>query len=388
MKKQINFSRAVAVSVVSAAVTGCAVFGICIYHFKDLENKEKKLDEYFEIQNYIDENYYEDVDDNKLFDYALKGMVSGLGDDYAAYMTPEEYEQSKINVSGSLTGIGITITQNEDKSVEIVEIAENSPASESDIKVGDKLIKVNGVDIANVEYNNIVNMVRGQEGTDVTITLDRNGKEIEQTLTRKKIDSVTVKYKMLENNIAYIKITGFKETTVQQYEDALNQALSENAKGIIFDLRNNGGGLLTSCSACLDPLLPEGDVATAEYKNGKTEVICKSDSNEIDLPMVCLVNENTASAAELFSSALRDFDKAELVGKNTFGKGIMQNTISLKNGGGLKITVAKYKTAKSECYHKVGLAPDYDVDLAEGTDITDPDPQKDAQLKKALEILK
>lgn len=388
MKKQINFSRAVAVSVVSAAVTGCAVFGICTYHFKDLGSKEKKLDEYFEIQNYIDENYYEDVDDNKLFDYALKGMVSGLGDDYAAYMTPEEYEQSKINVSGSLTGIGITITQNEDKSVEIVEIAENSPASESDIKVGDKLIKVNGVDIANVEYNNIVNMVRGQEGTDVTITLDRNGKEIEQTLTRKKIDSVTVKYKMLENNIAYIKITGFKETTVQQYEDALNQALSANAKGIIFDLRNNGGGLLTSCSACLDPLLPEGDVATAEYKNGKTEVICKSDSNEIDLPMVCLVNENTASAAELFSSALRDFDKAELVGKNTFGKGIMQNTISLKNGGGLKITVAKYKTAKSECYHKVGLAPDYDVDLAEGTDITDPDPQKDAQLKKALEILK
>ena len=388
MKKQINFSRAVAVSVVSAAVTGCAVFGICTYHFKDLGNKEKKLDEYFEIQNYIDENYYEDVDDNKLFDYALKGMVSGLGDDYAAYMTPEEYEQSKINVSGSLTGIGITITQNEDKSVEIVEIAENSPASESDIKVGDKLIKVNGVDIANVEYNNIVNMVRGQEGTDVTITLDRNGKEIEQTLTRKKIDSVTVKYKMLENNIAYIKISGFKETTVQQYEDALNQALSENAKGIIFDLRTNGGGLLTSCSACLDPLLPEGDVATAEYKNGKTEVICKSDSNEIDLPMVCLVNENTASAAELFSSALRDFDKAELVGKNTFGKGIMQNTISLKNGGGLKITVAKYKTAKSECYHKVGLAPDYDVDLAEGTDITDPDPQKDAQLKKALEILK
>ncbi len=388
MKKQINFSRAVAVSVVSAAVTGCAVFGICTHHFNDLGNKEKKLDEYFEIQNYIDENYYEDVDDNKLFDYALKGMVSGLGDDYAAYMTPEEYEQSKINVSGSLIGIGITITQNEDKSVEIVEIAENSPASESDIKVGDKLIKVNGVDIANVEYNNIVNMVRGQEGTDVTITLDRNGKEIEQTLTRKKIDSVTVKYKMLENNIAYIKISGFKETTVQQYEDALNQALSENAKGIIFDLRNNGGGLLTSCSACLDPLLPEGDVATAEYKNGKTEVICKSDSNEIDLPMVCLVNENTASAAELFSSALRDFDKAELVGKNTFGKGIMQNTISLKNGGGLKITVAKYKTAKSECYHKVGLAPDYDVDLAEGTDITDPDPQKDAQLKKALEILK
>lgn len=303
-------------------------------------------------------------------------------------MTPDEYKQSVINSQGSLTGIGITVIQNDEKKIEIVSVTENSPASEYDIKEGDILTAVDGIDAENVEYDNLISLVRGKEETDVTITLDRNGEKLEYTITRKKIDTITVTYDMLENNIAYIKITGFKETTVKQYEEALDNALKNNAKGIIFDLRDNGGGLLTSCSSCLDPLLPEGVVATAEFKNGKTEVICESDAEELDLPMAVLVNENTASAAELFASALRDFDKAKLVGKKTFGKGIMQNTVELKNGGGLKITVATYKTAKSECYHKIGLLPDYEVDLPEDTDISNPDPETDTQLKKALEILK
>lgn len=387
MNKQISESKAVIAAVSSAVIAGGAVFSVCIYHFSDLRSKEKIIDEYFEVQDYIDNNYYEEVDGSKLLNYALKGLVSGLDDEYAAYMTPEEFEQSKINTSGSLTGIGITVSLENDSIIKIIQIAEDSPASKSDLQVGDILTKVDGIDVANLDYNNVVNMVRGEEGTDVTITIKRDEQEIEFTLTREKIDTKTVTYEMLDQNIAYIKIDSFKDTTVDQYEEALNNALEAEAKGIIFDLRNNGGGLLTSCSACLDPLLPEGDIATAEYKNGKTEVICKSDSKELNIPMVVLVNENTASAAELFASALRDFNKAELVGKNTFGKGIMQNTIALKNGGGLKITVATYKTAKSECYHKVGLAPDYDIDLPEETDISKLDPQNDTQLKKAIELL-
>lgn len=388
MNNKTGTAKIIGIAIISSAVTGAAVFGLCSRYYSDLQKKEEIIQEIFEVKDYIDEYFYEETDDEKLIDSALKGMVNGLDDDYAAYMTPDEYEQSKINSQGSLTGIGITVTLNEDNKIEIISTAENSPAAEFDIQAGDILTAVDGIDTANLEYENVVNLVRGQEGTDVTITLDRNGKELEYTMTREKIDTITVTYEMLENNIAYIKITAFKETTVEQYEEALNSAINAGASGIIFDLRNNGGGLLTSCSSCLDPLLPEGVIATAEFKNGKTEVICESDAEELDIPMVVLVNENTASAAELFSSALRDFDKAKLVGTNTFGKGIMQNTIGLKNGGGLKITVAKYKTAKSECYHGVGLAPDYEVALPEGTDISSPDIENDSQLKKAVKILK
>lgn len=388
MNNKIIKSKTFLAVLISSAITGTVVFGLCNKHFYDLKEKENIIQEIFEVKDYIDEYFYEDTDDETLITSALKGFVEGLDDDYAAYMTPDEYKQSVINSQGSLTGIGITVIQNDEKKVEIVSIADDSPASEYDIKTGDILTAVDGIDAENVEYDNLISLVRGKEGTDVTITLDRNGKKLEYTITRKKIDTITVTYDMLENNIAYIKITGFKETTVEQYEKALNNALENNAKGIIFDLRDNGGGLLTSCSSCLDPLLPEGVVATAEFKNGKTEVICESDEKELNLPMAVLVNENTASAAELFSSALRDFGKAKLVGKKTFGKGIMQNTIELKNGGGLKITVAKYKTAKSECYHKIGLSPDYEVELPKDTDISNPDPKNDPQLLKALEILK
>lgn len=388
MNNKLSKTKIFLTALISSAITGAVVLGLCNKHFSDLKEKENIIQEIFEVKDYIDKFFYEDTDDETLVTSALKGLVDGLNDDYAAYMTPEEYEQSVISSQGSLTGIGITVIQNNEKKIEIVSVTENSPASKYDIKKGDILTAVNGIDAENVEYDNLIGLVRGKEGTDVTITLDRNGKKLEYTITREKIDTITVTYDMLENNIAYIKITGFKETTVEQYEKALDNALENDAQGIIFDLRDNGGGLLTSCSACLDPLLPEGVVATAEFKNGKTEVICESDKNELKLPMAVLVNENTASAAELFASALRDFDKAKLIGTKTFGKGIMQNTVELKNGGGLKLTVATYKTAKSDCYHKVGLLPDYEVELPEDTDISNPDPETDPQLKKALEILK
>lgn len=388
MENKISKTKAFLGALISSAITGAVVLSLCNKHFSDLKEKESTIKEFFEVKDYIDEFFYDDINDEALITSALKGLVSGLDDNYAVYMTPEEYEESIINVQGSLTGIGISVIQNDEKKVEIVGITENSPASKYDIKSGDILTAIDGINADNIEYNNVVNLVRGKEGTNVTITLDRNGKKLEYTITREKIDTQTVTYEMLENNIAYIKITGFKETTVEQYEDALNNALKNDANGIIFDLRNNGGGLLTSCSSCLDPLLPKGIVATANFKNGKTEVICESDAEELNLPMAVLVNENTASAAELFASALRDFDKAKLVGKNTFGKGIMQNTIKLKNGGGLKITVATYKTAKSECYHKKGLAPDYEIDIPDNTDISTANPEKDTQLKKAIEILK
>lgn len=385
-KKQriIRLTAIVLGSVILSSTATTTAISIYIKHYK---KSDPILSNYYEVKENINKFFYKDVDENQLVDSALKGLIAGLDDQYAAYMSPVEYDESKEHNSGSLVGIGVTVQTTEDGLFKIVNIAEDSPASQSDIKEGDTIVAVDGIGTENMEIEDLVNMIKGVEDTEVSITVKRQDKEIENVLKRTVIETKTVEYELLENKTAYIKISSFKDVTIKQYEDAMNDMLSKGAEKIIFDLRNNGGGLLTACEACLDPLLPEGDIASAEFKNNYTEVICKSDKNELDLPMAVLVNENTASAAELFSSALRDFNKAKLVGKNTYGKGIMQNTIPLNNGGGLRLTVARYKTAKSECYHEIGLAPDYDVDLPENIDISKPDVKNDTQLKKAMEIL-
>lgn len=372
-------------AIVASIATGTIFIATNTYN---QNTNEEDFSDYYEVINYIDQYYYKEPDKESYMDNALKGLVAGLGDPYAIYMTPDEYQSQMESYEGSFAGIGVTITQNEDKEFEIVEVLKDSPALENGIEVGDIITSVNDIKTDHLTNQELVTLVKGPVGTQVTITFKRDGKEFDKTLTRDEIKSETVEYQMLENNTAYIKVTSFKDVTTDQFKIALDSALNDGAEKIIYDLRNNGGGLLTSCQAMLDLLLPEGDVAYAKFKDGSETVICSSDKKELNLPTVILVNENTASASELFSSAMRDFDKAQLVGTKTYGKGIMQNTIGLSNNGGLTITVAEYRTAKSECFHGEGLQPDYEVELPEGTDISSPDPEKDPQLKKAMEILK
>ncbi len=375
-------------AVFSSVLTAVVTSGLFLYSAHRYQKNRDEISEYFEVKELIEKNYIENPDEESYMDNALKGLVAGIGDEYAAYMTPEEYRSNMESLQGSFAGIGVTVTKNENNEFQIVEIKKNSPASEKDIRTDDIIIKVNDIPTENMDLNQLVSLVKGEEGTEVTVILKRNDKEFDITLTRKQIEDETVEYTLLEDDIAYIKITSFKEVTTEQFEVAFNTAIDEGAKKMIYDLRNNGGGLLTACEAMLDPFLPACNIAYADYKSGKSEVIANSGSNEITVPTVILVNEDTASASELFSSAMRDFEKAKLVGTKTYGKGIMQNTIPVSNGGALKITVAKYRTAKSDCFHGVGLTPDYIVELPEGTDISIPDPEKDPQLKKAMEILK
>lgn len=383
MKTTGKIVTAAAISAISASLITGSFFTYKIH--TDL----KELSDYNEVKNCIEKYYYKDADEESFMQNALKGLVAGLGDNYASYMTPDEYNSAMESLNGSFVGIGITFAKNEQNEFEIISVSEDSPASKAGIKAGDIILSVGDIKIdKNTDSNTLVEYVRGSTGTNINMTLKHDGKEIEKTVTREEIKSVTVEYKMLENNIAYIKISSFKGITEEQFKSALDLAISEGAEKIIYDLRNNGGGLLTACEAMLDPLLPEGDVAYARFKDGKEQVICKSDKNELNIPTAILVNENTASASELFSSAMRDFNKAKLVGTKTYGKGIMQNTIALSNNGGLTLTVAEYRTAKSDCFHGDGLYPDYEVELPENTDITYPDPEKDTQLKKAIEILK
>ncbi|MBP1592113.1 MAG: carboxyl-terminal protease, partial [Oscillospiraceae bacterium] len=196
---------------------------------------------------------------------------------------------------------------------------------------------------------------------------------------REKIDIITATSEMIDN-IGLIKISQFNDKTPEQVKSCFDDCVGKGAKGIIFDVRNNGGGLVTAVEKCLNPLLPEGKIAVAIYKDGKEETIVTSDAEETDMPMTVLMNGNSASGAELFAASLRDFKGAELVGETSFGKGIMQDTFSLSNGSTVVLTVAEYKTTKSECYHGIGLKPDYEVLPGDGGE--------DVQLSKALEVIK
>lgn len=395
MEKKISIKSAAviagAVAVITFSVTSFWAFQICNDSVAMLRKKAKSIEDIYTVDQYIDEKYYGEYDEEKIVDSSLKAMVAALDDKYSAYMTPDEYEQNLLDAKGSISGIGIVVNLTEENEIKIVDVNEDGPAKEAGLKIDDVITAIDGNNVSEMEYADAVNLVRGETGTEVTLTIKRGTQQLDFTMTREEIVSQSVTSRMLENDIAYIRITGFKENTSYQYNVELKKCLEDGAKAIIFDLRNNGGGLVSACSDCLDPLLPEGDIAIAEFKDGSSEVICKSDDLELDLPMAVLVNENSASAAELFAAALRDFDKAVLVGKNTFGKGIMQNTYNLDNGGGIRLTVAKYRTVKSECYHGVGLAPDYEADIPEKyaqTSIEDIPENEDTQLQKAIEVLK
>ena len=344
--------------------------------------------DYLEAKSIIDEYYYKDAADTEYLSTALKGMAVGLGDPYSCYMTPEELNEHQVSNSGSLVGIGVSVMQDKNGDYVIGEVHEDSPAEAAGLEVNDIIYSVEGKTVKGMDFNELIGYIRGEEDTSFKMTVTREGKQIEKTLTRKTIENITVEYTQLEGKIGYIKIKSFKEVTERQYLEAMQKALEDKSEGIIFDLRDNGGGIVNACQQCLDPLLPEGDIAVAQYRDGHEITICTSDDKEIHIPMTVIVNENTASAAELFSAALKDFGKAKLVGQKTFGKGIMQDTFTMSNGGAVKITVAKYRTVRSECFHEIGVSPDYEVTLPEGVDISNPDPNKDTQLKKAMEVVK
>lgn len=341
------------------------------------------------LQQVVESDYYEKVDTETLMDGALKGYVSALEDPYSGYLTPGEYQQWQSNEAGVSVGIGVTVTLTEDGSgLQIVSVEDPSPAKLAGLQVDDVITGVDGETVADLGYQEAVNRVRGEVDTSVELTVQRGETEWKKTVQRKEIEVVSAYGVMLKNQIGYIRIASFKENTVEQFQTALQNLLKNGAKALVFDVREDGGGLVAALEKIVDPLLPEGDIATATYNNGETKLLVHSDANELQLPMMVLVNGNTASAAELFTASLKDFGKAEVIGEQTFGKGIMQNTVEMKDGGAVTLTVATYQTTRGECYHGVGITPDVVIkEDYETIDFDHPNPDNDAQLKQAMELL-
>ena len=385
-KKQSNSGSYAVITVLACILTALVVCFLTLFFVQKKWNKYTRLQD---LDAYIQKNYYLDLDqetEDALIDTMLKGYVAGLGDRYSQYLTPDEYQGFLTKESGKTVGIGITVIANEDGYPKVLEVQQNSPALEAGLQVGDVITAVEGNDILEYGYAESIENIKGEENTSVRITIRRGNTESDYEIVRKTFDIATAYGEMLENQIGYIRITNVRENTVEQFLSALEDLKNDGARGFIFDVRDNGGGLLESLEKMLDPLLPEGIIATATYHGGVTETVVESDAEELDLPMVVLVNQNSASAAELFSASLRDFKQVQLVGTQTFGKGVMQVTARMPDGGGLSLTVATYQTSVSECYHEVGLAPDLVVELPEDFTIGISDRAEDTQLAAALAL--
>ena len=351
--------------------------------YKKIEEKTSVL------QNIIDRYFLFDEDMTKVEDGIYAGMMNGLGDPYTVYYTKEEYKALNEDTEGKYSGIGAVVSQNpNNKIITIVKIFDNSPANDAGLQVGDIIYKIDGEEVAGTDMDILVKTkIRGEEGTSFKMTVLRGDdrKEVELDLIRRSIEVETVAGKMLDSNIGYIAVSQFDAVTSEQFKSNIESLQSQGMTKLIVDLRGNPGGLLDQVVDMLDYILPDGLVLYTEDKYGKREEYYSDGSHELKIPMVVLVNENSASASEVFTATFRDFEWGTVVGKTTFGKGIVQNVLPLGDGTAVKITTQHYYPPSGYDLHKVGIKPDLEVDLNEGAKIgTD----SDNQLSAAIDILK
>ncbi len=343
---------------------------------KELTQKQKIE----EIQSVVDKYYVNEYDENLMEETMYKGMIASLKDPYSYYMTKQELTEFLEDTEGNYVGIGIMVNLTEDEKILINKVFENSPAEESGLKINDKITKVEDKEVSLENYQEVVSDIKGEEGSKVKLTVYRESenKTFDTEVIRKSIDVQTVEHKILDDNIGYISISQFDRVTSQQFKDAFDSLNSAN--GLIIDLRNNPGGLLTTVNEITDMLVPEGTITYIEDKNGNRSYH-SSDKNYYNKPLVILVNGNSASASEVLSGAVKDFGVGKLIGETTYGKGVVQNMYKLSDGSGVKVTIAKYYTPSGVCIDGTGIEPDYKV--------TNPkDNSQDLQLEKAIEVIK
>ena len=335
-------------------------------------------------QGYLfgDEISYDEMEAN-----AIKGYVQGLGDPYTVYYDAKETKALMEDTAGEFGGIGVVITQNVNTQIiTFTTVYEGSPGEKAGLKSGDVLYKVDGEDISGQELDTVVAKIRGEKGTTVELTVLRGDdyEELTYKVTRDIIEVKTVSYKMLEDNIGYVAVSGFETITLSQFEKAIEELNAQGMKKMIIDLRNNPGGNLSTVCDMVDLILPKGTIVYTEDKQKIKEVFEADDKKQMDIPMAVLVNGNGASASEIFAGAMQDYEKAKIVGTTTFGKGIVQNIYGLPDGTSLKVTISEYFTPKGRSIHGKGIEPDVVVEYK----YDENNPEADNQLQAAIDSLK
>lgn len=340
----------------------------------------KKLDK---LNALIDKYYlYEDeIDTEKLAEGIYSGYTSALGDKYTVYYDEDETKALMESTSGTFSGVGATLTKDADTGyATIVNVYEDSPAEKAGLKAGDILEKIDDHEVGDEQLDTVVSWIKGEKGTDVKITVLRDGEELELTATRDTIEVKTVSYEMKENQIGYIRVSEFDTVTYDQFEEALNDLENQGMQGLVVDLRNNPGGSLDTVTNMLRLLLPEGTIVSTKDKNGKTDEITCDGTHEFKKLMAVLVNQYSASASEIFSGAVQDYGTAKIVGVTTYGKGVVQQLMDLGDGTCLKVTIAEYYTPNGRSINGKGVEPDVEVEYQ----YDEENPKADNQLDQAL----
>jgi carboxyl-terminal processing protease len=345
---------------------------------------EQAFQSFWQVYNLIQRQYIDDVDVETLVDGATKGMVDALGDQYSGYMTPEEFDLINSDISGEFNGIGVIIhTDEETGEVVVVGLLEGAPAAEAGIQPGDVFHAVDGVEVQGMNQTELATRVRGEAGTEVTITVRRGEDLLDFPITRAHLTVQNVESRVLDNDMGYIKLNQFTASARADIDAALESIDVNNRRGLILDLRDDPGGLLSSAIDIASAFIKEGVVVTEAFSDDNQETYnANGDYADIQVPIAVLVNGGSASASELLAGALQDRDIATIIGTTTLGKGTVQNWQSLVNGGGVRLTIAKWLTPNGRWIHEEGITPDITVEwqnqtFAPGED----DPQLDAAVQ-------
>ncbi len=385
----------------TALIGGCVFVGMKVYEAVDSRNvaesgaadsvvNEDTEEKLAAIEGVIEEYYYrdEDIDIEAMNEGMYAGMVNSLGDPYSVYYTEEEWNDLMQETEGIYYGIGAYLMIDPNTGLgKVSGVIENTPAQEAGLRADDLIYLVDGESTMGMELSEIVAMVKGEEGTTVHLTIYREGVSdyLEIDVERRKIEAPTVKYEMLEDHIGYIQITEFDEVTTDQFTEALAVIKGSGAKGLILDLRGNPGGSLNAVVDIAREILPKGLIVYTEDKYGQRDEYSCDGRNELDMPLVVLVNGNSASASEILAGAIKDYRKGVLVGTTTFGKGIVQRVLPLTDGTALKLTISTYYTPNGNNIHGVGIEPDVICEFDGDAYYED---GEDNQLERALEEVK
>lgn len=340
----------------------------------------------------IDKYYLgEEVDDETLKEGAIKGYIEALGDPYTEYISKEDMEDYMDDTMGNFVGIGVYMVKDtETNQIMVLSPIKNSPAEKAGIRPGDYIVEVDGNACTGDDFSNISNKIKGEVGSTVKLKIQRDGETLDFEITRENIKVNPVEGEVLEGNIGYIEFSSFDEGTAEEFKNKFNELKSQGITSLIIDLRNNGGGIVDEALKIAGYTVDKGTTLLYEVdKDGnETEEISEVDKI-IDMPIVILVNENTASSSEILSGALKDLGKAKIVGTKTYGKGVIQQILTLADGSGLKITTEEYLTPNRTKINKVGIEPDETVELPDTVEnILNVEREEDTQLQKAIEILK
>lgn len=363
-----------------AIISSISTLGLIYYALGFNEQGFSNLMRFITAYRFIETKYVNDTDDVKLIDGAIDGMVKSLNDPHSNYLSPKMYKTLMEQTEGSFAGIGVVMGMDNEQKIHIVGIMENSPGQKAGLQEGDEILAVDGVPITQMAFDEVAAHVRGQAGTDVVLTIMRDNANQDITITRDNIKLKTVGHKMLDNNIGYIQIVSFSEDTANEFNEAYNDLKNQGMKALVLDLRNNPGGLLTTCVEIAKKLVPKGEIVSIVDKQGNKETYSSS-LEAPEYPLVVLINKNSASASEILSGAIQDTKTGTIIGNTSYGKGSVQTILPMFEDDAVKLTIAKYYTPSGRSIDGTGITPDIEINLDENA-------TSDTQLDKALEVLK